>query len=281
MNIIKTVKDIRSIVKKERSAGKTIGFVPTMGYLHQGHLSLIKKAKEENDVVVVSVFVNPIQFGAGEDYETYPRNIEKDSNLAKGAGADLIFNPEVGEMYPKGYKTDVEVHSITDKLCGASREGHFKGVTTVVCKLFNMVLPDRAYFGQKDAQQVIVIKQMVRDLNMDVEVIPCPIVREEDGLALSSRNTYLSKEERKAGLVLSKSLFEAKKMVEGGERDAIKIKAFIITNIGKEPLAHIDYVEVINAENLEDVKELRGDILMALAVKIGKTRLIDNMRVNV
>ncbi|QEK12877.1 pantoate--beta-alanine ligase [Crassaminicella thermophila] len=281
MFIVENVKDIREIVKREKRDGKKIGFVPTMGYLHEGHLSLIRRAKEENDFVVVSVFVNPTQFCAGEDFETYPRSLERDSKLAQSAGADILFNPSAKEMYPNGYKTDVVVNEITDKLCGASRPGHFKGVTTVVCKFFNIVQPDRAYFGQKDAQQVVVIEQMVKDLNMDLEIVPCPIVREEDGLALSSRNTYLNEKERKAGLILSKSLFAAKDMIENGERDAIKIKDFIIKNISNEPMANIDYVEVVSAENLEDIKKLQGDVLIALAVKIGKTRLIDNIRIKI
>lgn len=281
MFVVENIKEIREIVKREKQAGKSIGFVPTMGYLHEGHLSLIKKAKEQNDFVVVSVFVNPTQFGAGEDYETYPREIERDSNLAKSVGADIVFNPSVEEMYPEGYQTDVEVQKITKMLCGASRPGHFKGVTTVVCKLFHIVNPDRAYFGQKDAQQVAVIQQMVRDLHMDLKIISCPIVREIDGLALSSRNTYLNEEERKAGLILSKSLFKAQVMIENGEHDGVKIRDFIIGNIDKEPLANIDYVEVLNAYSLEKVDELKGEILIAIAVKIGKTRLIDNIRIKI
>ncbi|MCT4605963.1 MAG: pantoate--beta-alanine ligase [Marinisporobacter sp.] len=281
MFIVETVKEIRKIIKKEKREGKKIGLVPTMGYLHEGHLSLIKKAKEENDFVVVSVFVNPTQFGEGEDYESYPRELERDSNLAKSAGADILFHPFVGEMYPNGYNTYVETYKVTEKLCGASRPGHFRGVTTVVCKLFNIVAPHRAYFGQKDAQQVVVIKQMVRDLNMDIEIIPCPIVREKDGLALSSRNTYLNEEERRAGLILSKSLFKAKEMIENGERDGLKIKDFIVKNIQGEPLANIDYIEVVNSENLESMKKLEQEILIALAVKFGNTRLIDNMRIKI
>ncbi|QZY56072.1 pantoate--beta-alanine ligase [Crassaminicella profunda] len=281
MFVVEAVKKIREVIEKEKREGKKIGLVPTMGYLHEGHLSLIRKAKEENDFVVVSVFVNPTQFGEGEDYESYPRELERDSKLAKSAGADLVFHPSVAEMYPKGYNTYVETYKITDKLCGASRPGHFRGVTTVVCKLFNIVVPHRAYFGQKDAQQVVVIKQMVRDLNMDLEIIPCPIVREEDGIALSSRNTYLNDEERKAGLILSKSLFKSKEMIENGERDGLKIKDFIINNIQTEPLAKIDYVEVVDAENLQDIEKLQGEVLIALAVKFGNTRLIDNMRIKI
>ncbi|MCT4620448.1 MAG: pantoate--beta-alanine ligase [Marinisporobacter sp.] len=281
MFIIETMKETRKIIKKEKREGKKIGLVPTMGYLHEGHLSLIKKAKEENDFVIVSIFVNPTQFGEGEDYESYPRELERDSNLAKSVGADMIFHPSVAEMYPNGYNTYVETYKVTDKLCGASRPGHFRGVTTVVCKLFNIVAPHRAYFGQKDAQQVVVIKQMVKDLNMDIEIIPCPIVREKDGLALSSRNTYLNEEERRAGLVLSKSLFKVKEMIEKGERDGLKIKDFIVNNIQGEPLANIDYIEVVNSENLEDMKKLEEEVLIALAVKFGNTRLLDNVRIKI
>lgn len=281
MKIIRTVEEMREEVSQARREGKKIGFVPTMGYLHEGHLSLIKRAKAENEFVVVSIFVNPTQFGAGEDYETYPRDLERDAKLADSEGADVIFHPSVQEMYPKGYKTFVEVEEITTRLCGASRPGHFRGVTTIVAKLFNIIKPDRAYFGQKDAQQVVVVRQMVKDLNMDVEIIPCPIVREADGLAMSSRNTYLDDEERKAALVLSRSLFKAEEMIRNGERDAKKVKEFIEGLIGSEPKARIDYVEVVDAHTLEEIEKLKGEVLIALAVKIGKTRLIDNIRLEV
>lgn len=281
MKIIKSIQEIKNIITDEKSKGKSIGFVPTMGYLHDGHLSLMKRAKEENDVVVISIFVNPIQFGQGEDYEVYPRDIERDSKLAESVGVDYIFAPEVKEMYPEGYNTFVEVLGVTDKLCGASRPGHFKGVTTVVTKLFNIVTPDKAYFGQKDAQQVYVIKQMVRDLNMNVKIISCPIVREHDGLALSSRNTYLLEEERKQALVLSKSLFWAKDMINKGERNAKTLIEGIKSMINEMPLADIDYVEIIDYDTFKEVEELKGNILIALAVKIGKTRLIDNILVEV
>ena len=281
MKIIKSIQEIKNIITDEKSKGKSIGFVPTMGYLHDGHLSLMKRAKEENDVVVISIFVNPIQFGQGEDYEVYPRDIERDSKLAESVGVDYIFAPEVKEMYPEGYNTFVEVLGVTDKLCGASRPGHFKGVTTVVTKLFNIVTPDKAYFGQKDAQQVYVIKQMVRDLNMNVKIISCPIVREHDGLALSSRNTYLLEEERKQALVLSKSLFWAKDMINKGERNAKTLIEGIKSMINEMPLADIDYVKIIDYDTFKEVEELKGNILIALAVKIGKTRLIDNILVEV
>lgn len=281
MKIIKSIKEMKEVIAKEKANGNTIGFVPTMGYLHDGHLSLMKKAKEENDIVVVSIFVNPIQFGQGEDYEVYPRDIERDSKLAESVGVDYIFAPEVKEMYPKGYNTFVEVLGVTDKLCGASRPGHFRGVTTVVMKLFNIVTPDKAYFGQKDAQQVYVIKQMVRDLNMAVKIISCPIVREHDGLAMSSRNTYLSEEERKQALILSKSLFWAKDMINKGERNAKTLIEGIKSMINEMPLADIDYVEIIDYDTFREVEKLKGNILIALAVRIGKTRLIDNILVEV
>jgi pantoate--beta-alanine ligase len=281
MKIVETVEKVRAEVARARQEGKKIGFVPTMGYLHEGHGSLIRRAKEENEFVVVSIFVNPTQFGIGEDFETYPRDLAMDSMLAEQAGADVIFHPTVSEMYPQGYRTFVEVEDITSKLCGASRPGHFRGVTTIVSKLFHMVKADRAYFGQKDAQQVAVIQQMVRDLNMDIEVIPCAIVREADGLAMSSRNTYLSPEERKAALILSQSLFQSVKMIENGEHDARNLRNWINEKIKCEPLAKIDYVEIVDGVTLEEIEEIKGDVLIALAVKIGKTRLIDNIRLEV
>lgn len=281
MKIVKTVNEVRGIVKAVRAQGRSIGFVPTMGYLHQGHVSLVEKARSENDFVVVSIFVNPTQFGVGEDFETYPRNLEQDSLLCEKAGTDLIFHPEAKEMYPNGYKTYTEVLGITDRLCGASRPGHFKGVTTVVNKLFNIVQPDKAYFGQKDAQQVAVLQRMVLDLNIDVTIVPCPIVREEDGLAMSSRNTYLSIEEHKAALILSKSLFEVRKHILDGEHDALVLKEWLTSYIKSEPLASIDYVEIVDALSLEPITKLSGEILIALAVRTGKTRLIDNIRLEV
>ena len=281
MIIVETIREIQELINKERQQGKGIGFVPTMGYLHEGHLSLIRRAKAENSFVVVSIFVNPTQFGVGEDYETYPRDLERDAAMAKDAGADVIFHPSVKEMYPTGYKTYVEVVGITEKLCGASRPGHFKGVTTVVSKLFNIVKPDRAYFGQKDAQQVAVIQNMVLDLNMGVQVIPCPIVREEDGLAMSSRNTYLSGEERQAALILSKSLFKAVELIERGERRPEEIKDFISKEIQQQPKVNLDYVEIVHGVSLEGMDTIEGDVLIALAAKVGKTRLIDNIRMGV
>lgn len=278
MKIVNTVRETRHIIQNARKEGKTVGFVPTMGYLHEGHLSLIRRAKAENGFVVVSIFVNPTQFGEGEDFETYPRNLKRDAALSESAGADLIFHPDAKEMYPAGYQTFVEVEKITAGLCGASRPGHFKGVATVVTKLFNIVKPDKAYFGQKDAQQVAVIEQMVRDLDMDLAIVPCPIVREPDGLAMSSRNTYLNSNERKAALILSQSLFKAKSLVDQGNRNAAEIRDFITAAIQSEPLAHIDYIEIVNAITLEKIDEIRGNVLIALAVEFGKIRLIDNIR---
>ncbi|MFZ5354439.1 MAG: pantoate--beta-alanine ligase [Bacillota bacterium] len=281
MMVVDNIKTLKSEIRKAKALGKSIGFVPTMGYLHEGHISLIKKANEENDFVVVSIFVNPTQFGPDEDFEKYPRDFERDAAMCRVAGTDLVFHPAPSEMYPDSYMTYVEVNTITNKLCGASRPGHFKGVTTIVNKLFNLVEPDKAYFGQKDAQQVAVIQKMVQDLNMNVQIIPCPIIRESDGLAMSSRNTYLSAQERAAALVLSKSLFMARAAIEAGQTDASAVKAMIVDNISKQPLALIDYVEIVDAVTLKDIDSLKGQILIALAVKFGKTRLIDNLRLEV
>lgn len=281
MKIAKTIKEVRDIIRKERNSGKTIGFVPTMGYLHGGHLSLVRKAKEETDFVVVSIFVNPLQFGPKEDFKEYPRNLNRDIKLLEEVKADLLFAPETEEMYPPGYKTYVEVTEITDVLCGASRPGHFKGVTTVVTKLFNIVKPDKAFFGQKDAQQVAVIKKMVKDLNMDIEIVPVPIVREEDGLAMSSRNVYLNPEERKAAPILYKSLQRAKELIEKGEKNSSTILKEMEEMILKEPLAKIDYIEIVDGETLKRKDKIEGNVLIALAVKIGKTRLIDNIQMEV
>lgn len=276
MKIVNTIKDTREIVKQWKSEGLTVGFVPTMGYLHEGHSSLIKKASEENDKVVVSIFVNPMQFGPKEDLAKYPRDLERDSKITEEAGGDLIFNPSPEEMYPEDFSSFVDVNGLTEGLCGEKRPGHFRGVCTVVAKLFNIVKPHRAYFGEKDAQQLAVIKRMVRDLDMDLEIIPCPIIREEDGLAKSSRNTYLSKEERIAALVLSKALNKAKETLSQGERKAVAIKDLIYNEISKEPLARIDYIEVVDSMTLKKVERIEKDILVAIAVYVGNTRLIDN-----
>jgi len=280
MNVYHTVNAVRSAVKEARHAHKTIGLVPTMGFLHEGHLSLMKRAKKENDIVMVSIFVNPTQFGPNEDLASYPRDLERDMALCESVGVDLIFNPTVEEMYPEGYSTYVNCEgTITATLCGASRAGHFKGVTSVVSKLFNITLPDRAYFGQKDAQQVAVIEKMVRDLNFAVEIIPCEIIREADGLALSSRNTYLSDEERQEALVLSQALTMAQDAIKSGERNAKTLIEKMKRHILLAPSAEIDYIQVVSAKTLEDLETLKGDVLIAMAVKIGKPRLIDNLRI--
>ena len=247
-----------------------------MGYLHEGHKSLIDKAVAQNDKVVVSVFVNPMQFGPTEDLESYPRDMDRDAALCEKAGAALIFHPEPEEMYDDNFSSFVDMNTLTGGLCGKTRPIHFRGVCTVVAKLFNIVTPDRAYFGQKDAQQLAVIRHMVNDLSFGIEIVGCPIIREEDGLAKSSRNTYLSEEERKAALVLSHSLKEGRKLVDEGEKDAAKVKKAITDIIEKEPLAKIDYVEVVDWNTLEPVERIDGPILTAIAVYIGKTRLIDN-----
>ena len=276
MKIIKTIEELRPIIKGWKREGLTVGLVPTMGYLHDGHKSLIVKAVSENDKVVVSDFVNPTQFGANEDLSSYPRDIERDAALCEAAGADIIFHPEPDEMYFSDKCTFVDMDKLTKGLCGKTRPVHFSGVCTVVSKLFNIVTPDRAYFGQKDAQQLAVIKRMVRDLNFDITIVGCPIVREADGLALSSRNTYLNEAERKAALILNKSLTLGKEMIEAGEMDAAKVRQKIIKNMETEPLAKVDYVEIVDAENLEPVQTIDAPVLVATAVYIGKTRLIDN-----
>ncbi len=276
MQIIKTIEELRPIVKGWRKEGLRVGLVPTMGYLHEGHKSLIVKAVSENDRVVVSDFVNPTQFGVNEDLASYPRDMERDAAVCEEAGADLIFHPQPEEMYFADNCTFVNMDKLTKGLCGKTRPTHFRGVCTVVSKLFHIVTPDRAYFGQKDAQQLAVIRRMVRDLNFDIEIVGCPIVREKDGLAMSSRNTYLSGEERKAALILHKSLLLGKQMMEQGERDAAKVKTAIIQNMETEPLAKVDYVEIVHPDSLEDIDIIEGEALIATAVYIGKTRLIDN-----
>lgn len=276
MKIVKTIDEVRQIVGQWKKEGLTVGLVPTMGFLHEGHKSLIDKAVSQNDRVVVSDFVNPTQFGEGEDLDAYPRDIERDATLCEEAGASLIFNPEPSEMYFDDCTTYVNIESLSDELCGKSRPIHFKGVCTVVSKLFNIVKPDRAYFGQKDAQQLAIIKRMVRDLNFDIEIVGCPIVREADGLAKSSRNTYLSEEERKAALILSKAVFLGQELAENGETDAEKIVNKMIELIRSEPMAKIDYIQAVDAISVKPVKTIEGSVLVAMAVYIGKTRLIDN-----
>ena len=277
MKIATTVAEVREIVKGWRAAGESVGLVPTMGFLHAGHQSLIAASVRDNDHTVVSVFVNPTQFGPNEDLASYPRDLDHDATLCESTGADLIFHPEPSEMYPEGFVSYVDMNGLTNHLCGLSRPVHFRGVCTVVSKLFNIVQPDRAYFGQKDAQQLAVVKRFVKDLNMPLEIVGCPIVREEDGLAMSSRNTYMNEEERKAALVLSRSVRLGEKMVKDGERDAAVIKKAMTELIESEPMAKIDYVEVVDGLTMESVDVLKGDILCAIAVKINdKVRLIDN-----
>lgn len=276
MKVVKTIQEVREQVSAWRNEGLSVGFVPTMGYLHEGHQSLIRKSVEQNDRTVVSVFVNPIQFGPNEDLEAYPRDLERDKAAVDDAGGDLIFNPEPSEMYPGRFTSFIDTTETTELLCGAVRPIHFRGVCTVVGKLFNIVLPDRAYFGQKDAQQLATIRRFVRDLNFPVEVVACPIVRESDGLAKSSRNTYLNPAERQAATILSKSLNLGREAIEQGERDAKKVIAVITASLQSEPLARIDYVEVVDFENIQRIERIEGETLVAIAVYIGKTRLIDN-----
>lgn len=276
MKIAEKIQEVREQVKEWRKEGFTVGLVPTMGYLHEGHKSLIERACKENDRVVVSVFVNPIQFGPTEDLESYPRDLEKDSALCESVGANLIFHPTPEEMYPNGFCSFVDMDVLTKELCGLSRPTHFRGVCTVVSKLFNIVKPDRAYFGEKDAQQLAVIKRMVLDLNMDIKIIGCPIVRESDGLAKSSRNTYLNPEERKAALILSKSIKAGKILFEQGETNAKKLTDAMKDIISSEPLARIDYVKTVDLLTMQQIDKLDRPFLTAIAVYIGKTRLIDN-----
>ena len=279
MKIVGTVKEVREQVKEWKKQGLSVGFVPTMGYLHEGHKSLMDAARKGNDKVVVSIFVNPMQFGPTEDLATYPRDLNHDAALCESAGVDLIFHPEAEEMYEKDFCSFVDMTGLTEGLCGKPRPIHFRGVCTVVNKLFNIVTPDHAYFGQKDGQQLAVIKRMVRDLNMDIEIVGCPIVREEDGLAKSSRNTYLSPEERKAALILSKTVALGKELAKT-EKDANKVVEAMKKNIETEPLAKIDYVEAVDALSMAPVEKLEGTCMLAMAVYIGKTRLIDNTLIN-
>lgn len=274
MKVIKKIDELKDVLKDFKKEGKSIGLVPTMGFLHKGHASLIKKAVEENDIVVVSDFVNPIQFGPNEDLEAYPRDINADSKLCEELGADFIFNPEPSEMY-HDKKAFVDIEGLSDNLCGARRAGHFRGVCTVCTKLFNIVGPNRAYFGQKDAQQLSIIKKLVFDLNIPVEIVACPIVREEDGLAMSSRNTYLSNDERKAALCLSKAIFEGEKMANNGASVG-EVLEKMEEIISSEKLAKIDYISAVDLETIKDVDNFNKDTLVAIAVYIGKTRLIDN-----
>lgn len=274
MQVTKTVAETRALVKSWRKEGKTVGLVPTMGYLHEGHASLIRKCREENDIVVVSVFVNPTQFGPNEDLEAYPRDFERDNALCESLGADLIFHPEPEEMYqdPCAF---VSIETLSENLCGKTRPIHFRGVCTVVSKLFHIVAPDKAYFGQKDAQQLAIIRKMVRDLNFDIEIVGCPIIREEDGLAKSSRNTYLNPQERQAALCLSRAVKRGQELIAPG-MDSEAVLKEMRAAIEAEPLARIDYVSMVDALTMRDVEKVDRDVLVAMAVYIGKTRLIDN-----
>lgn len=275
---VSTIAEMRQHISEAKRAGQRIGIVPTMGYLHEGHLSLVKAAREKCDLVVMSIFVNPLQFGPNEDFEQYPRNMERDRELAGSAGVDLLFTPTVSEMYPQPILTNISVANVTNPLCGRSRPGHFDGVSTVVMKLFQIVQPDFAFFGQKDAQQVAVVTQMAYDLSVPVQVIPCPIIREADGLAMSSRNVYLSAEERTQALVLSRSLREAAAWIRDGASPA-EVRTRIIDMISEMPLASIDYVETLSYPELATLDQFKNGeaFIVALAVRFGKTRLIDNL----
>lgn len=276
MKVVKTISEVRNEVKAWKKAGLSVGLVPTMGYLHEGHKSLMERACQENDRVVVSIFVNPTQFGPNEDFAAYPRDLQRDAAMCEAVGVALIFHPEPEEMYGKDFHTYVNMEVLSETLCGKTRPIHFRGVCTVVSKLFHIVTPDRAYFGQKDAQQLAIIKRMVKDLNFDIEIVGCPIVREKDGLAKSSRNTYLNPEERKAALILSQAIYLGQELTKNGEKDAEKIVQDMKHLIETEPLAKIDYVQAVDAASMQPVSEIKGEVLFAMAVYIGKTRLIDN-----
>lgn len=276
MIVVNKIIEVREFTKKYIINQESIGFVPTMGFLHEGHKSLIDKARKENDKVIVSIFVNPTQFGVGEDLDAYPRDLERDLELCRNADVDMVFVPQTAEIYFKDTTTKISMETLSEELCGKSRPVHFGGVCTVVAKLFNIVNPTRAYFGEKDAQQLAIIKRMVRDLNFDVEIIGCPIIREQDGLAKSSRNTYLSEEERKAAIILHKSLEIAKTIIENGERNVSIIIENIERVIKSEKLAKIDYIEVVDSKSIQKIEVIEEDILVAIAIYIGKTRLIDN-----
>ncbi len=276
MKVVTTIKEVKEFVHAWKAEGQTIGFVPTMGYLHEGHGSLIQAARANNDKVVVSIFVNPMQFGPTEDLASYPRDLAKDSAFCESLGVDVIFHPEPEEMYGERFSSYVDMSVLTEELCGLSRPVHFRGVCTVVNKLFNIVEPTRAYFGQKDAQQLAIIRHMVEDLNMNLEIVGCPIIREEDGLAKSSRNTYLSSEERVAALVLSRAIRLGQEMVDKGERDSETVLAAMVSLINEEPLARIDYVKAVDGLTMQPCEKIAAPTLVAMAVYIGKTRLIDN-----
>ncbi|MBC7253562.1 MAG: pantoate--beta-alanine ligase [Actinobacteria bacterium] len=277
MRIVNAPREMTRMVMERREAGQSVGLVPTMGFFHEGHVSLMRAAREENDFVVVSLFVNPIQFGPREDFREYPRDLDRDVEIAARAGVDCIFHPRVEDMYPRPYLTYVEVEGVTEGLCGARRPGHFRGVATVVAKLFHIIPAHRAYFGLKDAQQVRVIQKMVEDLNFDIRIVVCPTVREEDGLAMSSRNVYLRPEERRAATVLYRSLRRAEEMVREGRRETREVLAAVREMLESEPLVEPEYVEAVDWEGLRPVERLEGKVLIALAARVGKARLIDNV----
>jgi pantoate--beta-alanine ligase len=277
MEIIVQSQQMQRRAEQQRRQGMTIAFVPTMGFLHEGHLSLMREGRKRGDCLVTSIFVNPAQFGPAEDYDRYPRDLKQDLKLIQDVGVDICFTPSVAEIYPDGFQTSVEVERVTRNLCGISRPGHFRGVTTVVAKLFNIVKPHLAFFGQKDYQQLVAIKQMAKDLNMDVEVIGMPTIRESDGLAMSSRNTYLDPKKRKEAARLYRSLIKGKELFALGERSAATILREVRRIIEEDKAAVIDYVKICDAHTLEDIEEIKGEAVIALAVKMGKTRLIDNI----
>ncbi len=281
MKTIENISRMATFVKMIKKEGKSIGLVPTMGFLHEGHLSLVKAAKKHTDVVVMSVFINPIQFGPKEDFEKYPRDLKHDEEMAREAGVDVVFYPSLKDMYPEGYATYVTVEKLTDNLCGESRPGHFRGVATVVTKLFNIVKPDVAYFGQKDMQQALMVKKMASDLNTDIEVKIMPMVREKDGLAMSSRNIYLSAAERRDAAVIHQALKSAETLIKSGERDARKIVKAVEDMIKAKESARIDYVKLVDSRELQDAKTITGEIALAVAVFFGKTRLVDNTTIMV
>ena len=276
MLIVNSANDLRKEINKHKKENKVIGFVPTMGFLHEGHLTLVRTSKEQCDITVVSIFVNPMQFGPNEDFDSYPKDFERDKSLLEEVNTDILFLPSVEEMYPEGFSTKVCVTGVSDGLCGAKREGHFDGVATVVTKLLNMVMPDKAYFGEKDYQQLQVIKRFVKDLNIPVEIVGVPIVREKDGLAMSSRNVYLKPEERESALSLNKSFELVRRLINNNELNPEKIKSEVIKYIDSFPHTKIDYVELVDTENLRPLTEIKDKFLVALAVFVGKARLIDN-----
>ncbi len=281
MIVLTHISEVKAAIREEKDAGRRIGLVPTMGFLHEGHLSLVRESLRRTGFTVVSLFVNPTQFGPKEDFREYPRDLDRDREVLEKLGVDVLFIPGEKEMYPEGYRTFVEVKDLQDKLCGRSRPGHFRGVCTVVLKLFHIVDPDEAFFGQKDAQQALILKKMVRDLNLAVDIRVLPIVRDEDGLALSSRNVYLKGEQRLAALCLVKSLREAEHLLRTGERKSAAILKRMEQVVGSEPLARIDYIEIVDLENLEPLDKIEKEALIALAVFIGRVRLIDNMIIQV